>query len=288
VLGPQKLAPEAAAIAVEADRALDTAIRLDPKNSEAWALKSYVLPINRFADREALLKRAIAARPLDCGCEHHAYGLMLAQVGRLREAAREFKRAVDFQHLNEGLYEALGPAQYAAGDRAAALQTLAAGRKVDRRPHDFDLLRARFAIWDGDFAQADEILRPLMDEPDAQLMGPVIQALQSRDPAAISQEKDKLTALTQDVRINRGLVISLLASLGGVDDALIAVQRLAETKPMAAYRAFFDPAFGRSISEPAYWTTAKKLGLVDYWMTSRQRPDFCTGASAPAGCRSLG
>ena len=289
VLGPQKPPAEAKALALEVNRALNTALRLDPKNSEAWALKAYVLPVDRFAEREVLFKRAIAARPLDCGCEHHAYGQFLNEVGRLREAAAEYQRGVDFMPLNEGLYQDLAPAQFASGERTKAMDTAEAGKKISRRPEQFDVLQACLAIWGGDFRRAKSILgsREVMDNRSAKLMMPAVEALAARDGRAIARARATILAETQDLETNRPVAIMLLATLGDTENALAAIERLAKSDPISAYEMLFDPSLQRAKGDMAYWDALKGLGLVDYWVKSGQRPDFCRDPDAPAACRSL-
>src|SRR5688500_11671170 len=58
-------------------RAADRAVSIDSKNSEALWIKSMLIDRHDWIGRESLLKRAVAARRLDCGCEHHQYGWML-------------------------------------------------------------------------------------------------------------------------------------------------------------------------------------------------------------------
>jgi DNA-binding winged helix-turn-helix (wHTH) protein/tetratricopeptide (TPR) repeat protein len=290
VLGPQKPPAAARALALEANRALSTALRLDPRNSEAWALKAYTLPVTRFAQREALFKRAIASRPLDCGCEHHAYGQFLNEVGRLKEASREYQRGIDFMPLNEWHYQDLALAQFAAGDRANALETLEAGKKVSRRPARFEVLKACFAVWAGDYAKARQILsaKDVRGNGSAQMMGPAVEALATRDSAAVARARATLLALAEDPQANQTLAISMLAMLGDTDNALAAIRRLAPSDPISAYGTLFDPALWRARGDASYWNTARELGLVDYWTRSRQLPDFCLARNAPAACRSLG
>ena len=60
-------------------QAADRAVAIDGKNSEALWIKSMLIDRHDWLGRESLLKRAVAARRLDCGCEHHQYGWMLAR-----------------------------------------------------------------------------------------------------------------------------------------------------------------------------------------------------------------
>ena len=73
--------------------AADRAIAIDSRNSEALYIKSMVLDRRDWIGREELLKRAIAAHRLDCGCEYHQYGWMLLNVGRTAEAVEQLHQA---------------------------------------------------------------------------------------------------------------------------------------------------------------------------------------------------
>ena len=80
-------------------QAADRAVAIDGKNSEALYIKSLLLDRHDWIGRENLLKRAVAARRLDCGCEHHQYGWMLADVGRIAEAVDQLRQANDMLAL---------------------------------------------------------------------------------------------------------------------------------------------------------------------------------------------
>ena len=58
-----------------------------------------LLPLERFVEREALLKRAIGVRPTECGCERQTYGDFLASVGRMEEAVEQYERSRDMRPL---------------------------------------------------------------------------------------------------------------------------------------------------------------------------------------------
>jgi hypothetical protein len=80
-------------------QAADRAVAIDSKNSEALYIKSMLVDRNDWTSREDLLRRAVAARRLDCGCEHHQYGWMLANVGRITEAVDQLRQADDMLAL---------------------------------------------------------------------------------------------------------------------------------------------------------------------------------------------
>ena len=113
-----------------------------------------------------------------------------------------------------------------------------------------------------------------------------VEALESRDPAAIAQARRTLLPLVLDPANHRPVLISLLAALGDTDDALAAVQRLALTDGAAAHQVLFEPELANARGSAAFWDTATKLGLVDYWRKSHQRPDFCRSKPAP-GCANI-
>ena len=106
---------EREALRHEARAAADRATALDPTNSEALAWKSFALDSGDLVARDALLRRAIAARPLSCGCEHNLRGQFLDEVGRGAEAIAEYRRAVGAISLDYYSQGNLGFALTAAG-----------------------------------------------------------------------------------------------------------------------------------------------------------------------------
>jgi hypothetical protein len=66
--GSKELADEARASGREA---ADRGVAIDGRNSEAMYIKAVLLDRDDFIGKESLFQRAVAARRLDCGCEHH-------------------------------------------------------------------------------------------------------------------------------------------------------------------------------------------------------------------------
>ena len=103
--------------------AAERALALDPTNSEASAQKSILIDPKDYLAQEILLRRAIAARPLDCGCEHVMYGIMLENVGRYVNSVSEFRHATEMLALDSS-------SQFLLADMLTAT-----GRTDDAKPH---------------------------------------------------------------------------------------------------------------------------------------------------------
>jgi DNA-binding winged helix-turn-helix (wHTH) protein len=258
------------------------ALALDPKNSEALAHKAYLIDQRDWVSQETLFKSAIAANPLDCGCEHYGYGLKLESVGRLAEASEQYGAATDMLAL------------WPDSELALASALVATDRLDEARPHfdaavdlskdaNFD---KRIAVTQGPeiggYAAAITALRnpqfPMPEETRAALLSGY-QALASGDPQA------KLKAIPVLMALPRGkqdeTVAPLLAALGANHEALQVASQ--SQKPWLFWRRSMRAV----LDDPGFPAVANQLGLTAYWKTTHSKPDVCRSKDPPPFCRMI-
>ena len=261
-------------------QAEDKALALDPNNSEALAHKAYLIDPHDWAGQEALLKSAIAAKPLDCGCEHYGYGLMLGSVGRLGAAIEQFRAATDMLALWPDSQLVLAGALVATGRGEQARPYFDAAIHLSK-DSNFD---KRIAVTEGtetgDYAAAVAALRNpqfqiSMESRAALLSG--YEALTSGAPQAKMKAVQRLLALPKDQL--SATVAMMLAALGANREAL----QVAAQRPWLFWRRSMRGV----VNDPAFPAVATQLGLMAYWRTSRTKPDICLTKSELSFCRMI-
>jgi DNA-binding winged helix-turn-helix (wHTH) protein/tetratricopeptide (TPR) repeat protein len=270
----------AEAMRAEGRAAEDKALELDPTNSEALAHKAHMIDLRDWAGQEALFKSAIAARPLDCGCEHHGYGMKLESTGRLEAAIGQYRAATDMLALWPDSQLALANALVAAGRGEEAKPYFRAAIDLSKAPHFGLWVAVNQGIETGDYAAAMTALR----SPQVQLSADSRAALLSGYETVASDDTQakrlaiqKLLALPKHEQSN--IVINLLAALGATREAL----QLSARKPWLFWRRTMRGV----LNEPGFPAIADKLGLQTYWRTSRTKPDICQTKNEPLFCRMI-
>lgn len=285
----RKASPAAAAdLRSEAEAAANSALAIDPLNSQAYEVLASLKPRNSAA-REALHIKAVSVRPGDCGCEHVGYGGFLAGVGRLAEAVKAFERAQDMVPLSSSVNATLAESQFAAGreaDARAIVKTALDVWPTDRQLHETVV---RSALWTGRY---DEALQSLDDprthftDAERSAYSAVFGALKSRSAGATALAAAQLLHLATDAEVDRPLVIAGLAALGAHRDALrIAAQTMGASGSPAQF-VLFEPPLAQARQLPEFAALANRIGLVRYWRESGRLPDFCRQADAPPLCRA--
>lgn len=179
--------------------AADKALALDPENSEALAHKTLILDSNDWVTRESLLKRSIAAQPLDCGCQHYNYALMLGSVGRISESIEEFRQAIDMLALWADSQFDLADALTAAGNFEESRSHFATAENLTADSEQANWLIVRLAADSGDYADAIKALRSgdLAIRGKAEILAGY-EALAAHDPQMKARAAQQLAALPED------------------------------------------------------------------------------------------
>jgi tetratricopeptide (TPR) repeat protein len=268
-------------------QAADKALALDATNSEALAAKSGLIDPADWVGQEKLLKQSIAARPLDCGCEHFHYAVMLENVGRFTDSVAEARRSVDQLALYGGSQYLLAKSLNLVGKRDEAKPHIDAA--IDLVPaSDFaDAVAVSQAPETGDYAAAIKAL----NDPKFQLPPPLraalkagFQAMASGDAAVKAQAVKILGSLPDDEK--NYWVLKTLAALGAHHDASeLFVNGINSRYDWISL--LWYPSMRGVLNDPSFAALAQRLGLMTYWKTTHTRPDVCTANDAPPFCRLI-
>ena len=272
----------------EGREAVAKALKLDPLNSEALAAQTRLISSTDFTGQERLLKRAVRARPLDCGCEHFQYSVMLQNVGRYADAAAEAAQAVDMLAFDWESQFALARSLTGLGKREEAKQHFDAIIELDRNPSFAkDFIAMTEATETGDYASGISALaNAQLQVPAAKsaALAAAFRALASGDAMMKSAAAKALVALSEEQQDY--VVVRALAALGAPRAAL----QLYVKGINARYDSpslLWHPSMRAVLNEPSFPAVAERLGLMNYWRTSRTRPDACDGNAPAPFCRMI-
>ena len=246
-----------------------------------------LLPLNRFAEREALFKKALSVRPTECGCERQAYGDFLASVGRMEEAVEEFERARDMRPLAPFSNLRFAQALYMVGRNDEADRVLASTLELWPDATSLRLLKIKSALWthryDEAIAQLGAPNLPLTST-QRQTLADAFSALRSQNPAHRAKSVAALESFASDPRYNDKVVVGVLAALGARNAALNAAANLVRTRGLFNAEVLFEPNMALARAEPGYADLLGKLGLIGYWRSTPNPPDICRDAARPRFC----
>jgi tetratricopeptide (TPR) repeat protein len=264
--------------------AADRAIAIDGKNSEALYIKSMVLDRHDWTGRENLLKRAIGAHRLDCGCEYHQYGWMLLNVGRTAEAVEQLHHANNMLALY--VYTPLNLAQ----------ALVIAGKPDEAKSHFDEAIdlapNAEFAKWlvmekATQVGDVDLLLDPTLPIA-AEVRAALVKGYRARasgDSGAKAQAVKALLALTEAQQTEA--VAKLLGDLGAHREAFQIAARIATTRENPGPSLLWDPSLRGILADPGLPAVVEQLGLIEYWKKTRTKPDVCSEEKAPPFCKMI-
>lgn len=264
-------------------QAADRAVVIDGMNSEALYIKAMLIDRHDWIGRENLLKRAVAARRLDCGCEHHQYGWMLANVGRIGEAVDELRQANDMLALYVYTPLTLADALTAAGKPDEAKQYFDAAIALAPNSGFAQRLAVYKATQTSDARSLVDPKLPISGELRAALLKG-FREVGSGDNNAKVRAVQTLLKLPKDQQDDT--IATLVGALGADHEAFEIAARLAATE-YPGPSLFWYPSMRGALRDPAFPAVATRLGLMNYWKTTRTRPDVCAETAPPPFCRMI-
>lgn len=279
--------PESQALRVEALDAARKATKLDSENPEGYMAEAGLLPIERFAEREALLKRAISVRPTECGCERSAYGDFLTSVGRMEEAVEQYGRAQALMPLSPAVGVRLAHAFFVSGRSEDGERVVKQMLDVWPDATLLKLVKLKSAFWTKRYDEALAMLNGPglhLTIPQTEALTAAFLALRSNDAAARAAAAEKLRSIATDPRRNDRMVVAGLAALGADSAAVDAAQRLIRARGHTVADVLFDPNLAAASQTPHYARLVNELGLASYWNNTENLPDICHGDSKPGFC----
>jgi tetratricopeptide (TPR) repeat protein len=264
--------------------AADRAIQLDPTNSEAYSYKAVALDRDDLARQEALLKKALEARPLACGCEHHLYALFLLETGRESDAIDQFRRGIAVLPLNEWTQLGLGNALLSTGDLEGAKRAFDAAADLDADPSARRQMAIFEAVQKDDYAGGAKIVadpRVQLPQQFRDALAAALSALASGSPDAKAKAAERLAAQPQ---FFPDFQYDLLARLGAQN---LILQKI-EQSPLRFNRStLWPPSMASTLRDPSFPAFAERVGLMRYWKTTHTKPDVCSDKAPPPFCRMI-
>jgi tetratricopeptide (TPR) repeat protein len=263
--------------------AADRAVAIDGRNSEALYIKSMLIDRRDWIGRDELFKRAVAARRLDCGCEHHQYGWMLVDVGRTAEGLEHLHQANDMLALYVYTPLTLAQALVVAGKPDEAKHFFEAAIDLAPNAGFAKRLASYEAAGTGDIDLLADTTVPLPTELRAALLKG-FRAKASNDSAARAQAVQALLALPEDQQWD--VVAKLLAEFGATNEAFQKASRMVfGDYPGPAL--LWDRSMRGTLDDPGVPALVEKLGLLKYWKVTHTKPDVCNEKAPPAFCKMI-
>ncbi len=286
-LAQEAMSADSKQLTKEAEDAARKSIKLDDQNPEGYMALAGLLPLNRYAEREALLQKAISVRRLECGCERLSYGDFLASVGRVEEAAEQYGRGQAKMPLAPFSNVRLAHALYTVGRNEEADRILSQTLELWPDASDVQLLKVKAAFWTKRY---DEALSALQS-PELHLARPqrdaliaTFEALKSGGAGAREQALILLGHCTSDPKRTDRLIVGALAALHQDDVALDAARRLIAARGHRYADVLFEPNLTAARQSAAYESLVSQLGLPGYWRADGHAPDICRDAGRPSFC----
>jgi DNA-binding winged helix-turn-helix (wHTH) protein/TolB-like protein len=292
----------------EAREAAERAIRLDPTYGDSYAVLAMVTPYYDWAVRENYLQKGLAASPDAREAQLQRIEL-LQHAGRFRESGVEAEKLfadsqseihVLIEVINARLWQDRPVRALITRGGVGMLRFAGMGMQYSKIPwfaaKMFEEAAFHGARGDAETLMRDPAIRNLLEQDGPTVFSHIAVALHYRRSADIDrvvQDCAKVNGTSAEVK--RTCFMALVA-LGRLDDAfqlaallypdqrgstsLARQQRWFQAPPMpAAYLSI--PQMAPLRADPRFREIVERIGLLQYWRSSRRPPDFCAVEQVP-------
>ncbi len=263
--------------------------KINPALPEISLVQAEMAPPTRFSERMQLVETAVRTAPAnaDIAVIHAQY---LLNVGRSKDGVTEAKRSVQEDPLSPLNRQAAVVALGYAGRTAEAEHELREAEAL--WPGASSLREARFVLYlrFADPKEAIRLRQSGLPMPDmSPFVGSFLTARTNPTPANVELALRDARA----VYARTPMAISHLAQVLG------AFHREEELFPILLNWQYpdqvdqitdvlFRPALRNFRHDPRFMQVAQRLGLLQYWQSSGNWPDFCFDSDLPYDCRKVG
>jgi len=290
-------ANDEAALVSEGLAAADRAIALIPDAADAYWWKAMNTPADRPLAREALFRKAIASRFVNCACGLQFYGDFLLQSGRASDALALYQRGSSSETGDYGSLWRIFMAATMIGKEDVADAALARLDALGNPgiPPAASMARRFRAIRDGDYKQELALVPTGAPSRTDAVERATYAALVSGNPALKAEALAAIAQVREDTR-QEMVKIRLLTALDETDAAFALLERSrGRGGPFSAPGRFpgmaapllWAPELAPLWRDPRFAGFLTRAGYIAYWRGSKSRPDVCNMGVPPPFCRLL-
>jgi tetratricopeptide (TPR) repeat protein len=234
-----------------------------------------------------LLDRAIALEPNEA-IFYTIRSTALQEVGRMEDAVADAEKGVELDPLSPIAAASRINALMYAGQLTNAKDEIASAYKI--WPNDPDLKAADFgfSMRYGDPRHGEQLVTKVLTNQRDQDMLPVRKVLIARENPTQANVEEALSAWRAAMESFPPAANHYLLALGTFGRMEEALRLAANSKlrPFLETQIFFRPEFEKMRHDPRFMAVAAQYGLVRYWKSSGNWPDFCSDVGLRYQCKT--
>lgn len=288
------VSPEASAadtdprMVAELRRHIAEARKINAEMAAAAIAEASLLPPRDFAGRMKHIEKAAERRPNDPIILFRLAGAM-SETGRLNKAVDVAGQAVKLDPLSPSLHSNYTALIAYGGNFEGAKREMAKAEKLWPGTASLEDAQYRFHLRYGD----PRIARALFNKhSDRGGTAPrmLLDARQNPSPATIepflTHVRERLRSM-ENPSAGFGFATVAFAAFDQTEDFFKMLLSWPRPDDIAIIsEVFFRPEFAEERRDPRFLRVAQRAGLLDYWRTSGNWPDFCFETDFPYDCKA--